>query len=45
MISGSMILQGSGEMLVLAVGENSQYGRIQSKLSMEEDATPLQQKL
>jgi Ca2+ transporting ATPase len=31
--------------LVLAVGANSQYGRIQTKLSMAEDETPLQQKL
>jgi Ca2+ transporting ATPase len=36
---------GTGSMLVLAVGANSQYGRIQTKLSMAEDETPLQQKL
>jgi Ca2+-transporting ATPase len=45
MISGSQVLQGTGTMVVLAVGTNSQYGRIQMKLSMPEDETPLQQKL
>lgn len=45
MISGSRVLMGTGEMIVLAVGKNSQYGKIRSKLSMSEDATPLQQKL
>lgn len=45
MISGTRVLTGTGEMLVLAVGVNSQYGIIQSKLSMPEDETPLQQKL
>lgn len=45
MISGSRVLTGTGEIVVLAVGVNSQYGRIQAKLSMPEDETPLQQKL
>jgi Ca2+ transporting ATPase len=45
MISGSRVIMGTGSMLVLAVGANSQYGRIQTKLSMAEDETPLQQKL
>lgn len=31
--------------MILAVGPNSQYGKIRAKLSMQEDATPLQQKL
>ena len=44
-ISGTKLLVGTGDVLVLAVGINSQYGRIQSKLSLPDDETPLQQKL
>ena len=46
-ISGSKIMEGTGEMLVLAVGENSQWG--QAKKLMENSGkvtkTPLQEKL
>lgn len=45
LISGSKVLEGSGSLLVLAVGTKSQYGILKSSLAEEEDETPLQQKL
>lgn len=32
-------------MIVLAVGEHSQYGKLKKALAGEDDETPLQQKL
>lgn len=47
LISGSKVIEGSGEMLVLAVGESSSVGK--QKMMMQEDdddkKTPLQVKL
>lgn len=45
LVSGSKILEGTGTMLVLATGKNSQFGKLKSVLQTEEDDTPLQQKL
>lgn len=33
LISSSKILEGTGKMIVLAVGENSQYGILKKKIS------------
>ena len=44
-ISGSKIMEGTGMMVVGAVGMNSQSGILKSKLQEEEDETPLQLKL
>lgn len=46
LISGSKVIEGTGEMLVIAVGEKSYQGQ-QKKLMMEEEKeeSPLQQKL
>ena len=45
MISSSKVLEGTGKMLVLAVGEHSQYGILQKTLVKESEETPLQTKL
>lgn len=45
LISGSKVLEGSGSLLVLAVGKKSQYGILKAALQDSEDETPLQQKL
>lgn len=45
LISSSKILEGTGRMVVLAVGEHSQYGILKKTLVQEEDETPLQTKL
>ena len=45
LISSSKILDGTGKMLVLAVGEHSQYGILKKTLTKEQDDTPLQIKL
>lgn len=45
LISSSKILEGTGKMVVLAVGENSQYGILKKKIAAPEDDTPLQIKL
>jgi Ca2+ transporting ATPase len=44
-ISSSKILEGTGKMLVLAIGEHSQYGILKKKIQASDDETPLQQKL
>ena len=38
-------MEGTGEMLVLAVGSNSQYGKLKLKIQQDPDETPLQAKL
>ena len=45
LISGSKIMEGTGSMLVLAVGKQSQYGKLKLKIQAGDDETPLQQKL
>lgn len=45
LISSSKILEGTGKMVVLAIGEHSQYGILKKTLVQEEDETPLQIKL
>lgn len=38
-------MEGTGSMLVLAVGKHSQYGKLKMKIQAGDDETPLQQKL
>jgi Ca2+-transporting ATPase len=45
MLSGCQVADGSGRMLVSAVGENSEWGRTLSKLTEKNEDTPLQEKL
>uniref|UniRef100_A0A0G4IAJ6 Cation-transporting P-type ATPase N-terminal domain-containing protein n=1 Tax=Chromera velia CCMP2878 TaxID=1169474 RepID=A0A0G4IAJ6_9ALVE len=44
-LSGTEVKGGSGNVLVLAVGTNSQLGELYSKLQQKEEPTPLQRKL
>src|SRR4051812_7766780 len=45
LLCGCQIVEGRGKMLVLAVGELSQWGKIKSLVLKESEATPLQQNL
>jgi Ca2+ transporting ATPase len=45
MISGSKVMEGTGTMVVAAVGENSTYGKLKKKIQHADDTTPLQEKL
>ena len=45
MISSSKVIEGTGKMLVLAIGEHSQYGILRKTLVQESEETPLQTKL
>ena len=45
LISGSKILEGTGKMVVLAIGEHSQFGILKKNIQSSDDETPLQQKL
>lgn len=45
LISSSKIIEGTGRMLVTAVGEYSQYGILKKNIQGSNDETPLQQKL
>lgn len=45
LISGSKVMEGTGELIVLAVGKNSQYGKLKMKIQQDQDDTPLQEKL
>ncbi|EGR29017.1 hypothetical protein IMG5_164760 [Ichthyophthirius multifiliis] len=47
LVSGSKVIEGSGEMLISAVGVNSQNGKLKLRLQEEDDdvKTPLQEKL
>ena len=38
-------MEGTGTMIVAAVGKNSYYGKLKMKIQQDEDDTPLQQKL
>lgn len=45
LISSSKLMQGTGLMLVVAVGRNSYYGKLKLKIQQDQDETPLQIKL
>src|SRR5687768_9478936 len=45
MISGSKVMEGTGTMVVAALGLYSQSGKSKAKLTEEEEITPLQLKL
>ena len=45
LLSGTRILTGEGKFVVIVVGPNSCVGKIQSLVTQESEATPLQQKL
>lgn len=45
MLSGCTVLGGTAQFLAIAVGKNSQWGIIKSKLEKEQEQTPLQEKL
>jgi magnesium-transporting ATPase (P-type) len=38
-------MEGTGDMIVLAVGRSSQYGKLKMKIQQDQDDTPLQEKL
>lgn len=43
--SGSVVTEGNAKMIVVAVGENSEFGRTIALIQTENDKTPLQKKL
>eukprot|EP00803_Ostreobium_quekettii_P006058 evm.model.scf_144.7 EVM.evm.TU.scf_144.7 scf_144:78288-87675(-) len=43
--SGTQVTEGSGKILIIAVGENSEWGKTLSLVAVESDETPLQEKL
>jgi Ca2+ transporting ATPase len=45
MISSSKVMEGTGMMVVAAVGKNSYYGKLKMKIQAADDKTPLQEKL
>lgn len=45
LISSSKVMEGTGILLVAAVGKNSYYGKLKMKIQQDDDTTPLQQKL
>lgn len=45
LLSGTRVIDGSGRMLVLAVGVNSSQGQLASAMNVENSPTPLQRKL
>lgn len=45
LLAKTLLIQGQGTALVLAVGSNSRSGQAEEKLNIEEEATPLQLKL
>ena len=45
MISSSKVMEGTGLMVVAAVGRNSYYGKLKMKIQDADDTTPLQEKL
>ena len=42
LLSGSNIVQGTGTILILAVGKNSFSGKLKMKIQKDQDDTPLQ---
>lgn len=45
LVSGTMVVEGTGRMLVLAVGENTVENKLKKTLQQEADNTPLEEKL
>lgn len=45
LLSGTMVTEGIGRGLVVAVGPHSQWGKIKESLDKEDEKTPLQEKL
>lgn len=45
MLSGCTVSDGSGTMLVTAVGRHSEWGRTMAKLAVEPEITPMQRAL
>jgi Ca2+ transporting ATPase len=45
LISSSKVMEGTGMMVVAAVGKNSYYGKLKLKIQHADDTTPLQEKL
>jgi P-type Ca2+ transporter type 2B len=45
LISGSKVMEGTGRIMCLGVGRNSQYGILKMKIQQDPDPTPLQLKL
>ena len=45
MISSSTVMEGTGLMVVAAVGKHSYYGKLKMKIQAADDTTPLQEKL
>jgi len=41
-VSGTKVVEGTGKMWVLAVGENTVENKLRKTLQQEDDATPLQ---
>ena len=44
-LQGALVEEGSGKAVVLAVGENTNQGRAGLSMNIEDDQTPLQNKL
>ena len=42
LVSGTKVLEGTGMMLVLSVGKNTQENILKAKLQQDDDLTPLQ---
>ena len=45
LVSGTMVVQGTGKMFVLTVGENTVENKLRKTLQQDDDTTPLQEKL
>lgn len=45
LLQGSLVEEGSGKAVVLAVGDNTNQGRAGLSMNIEEEQTPLQNKL
>jgi Ca2+-transporting ATPase len=43
--AGTLVVEGTGTMVVTAVGDRTEYGRLRSELAVSEGPTPLQQRL
>ena len=45
LVSGTKVIEGTGKMLVLAVGVNTVENKLKAKLQQDDDTTPMQEKL
>lgn len=45
MISGTKVMEGTGKMMLIAVGQSSEVGRAMALIQQDAEATPLQRKL